>query len=372
MLQVGRAQGDPATQMWAYLWRIDTHLEIGDLPAVVADLRPLQAFVERVRGPIARWHLVKTRATLAQAQGRFADALRLADEATEALAATGHPSAMPTWFSLRALVGRHVGYQAVGVRADFRDIGADRLSIFDAVGLAGVYAELGQRDEAVRRYRLAGPIGRWPVAPFFEIVAYGLAITAAIALDERDDLAVLHRKLTPYRGRHVVVTAGSATYGGPVELALGMAASCLGRHDEAVADLESAAAICDGNGAAGFAAEARYQLAAALVARGGSGDRPRARHLLARAREECTALGADRITGLIDRLTAALDERPASPLTRREAEVAGLVARGMTNRQIAAELVLSERTVETHVQNTLNKLGFGNRSQIAVWVASRG
>ncbi len=201
---------------------------------------------------------------------------------------------------------------------------------------------------------------------------YSLAISAAIALDERDDLVVMHEHMSTHRGRHVVVTAGSATYGGPVELALGMAESHLGRHDEAVADLEAAAGICDGNGAAGFAAEARYHLAAALVARRDSGDLPRARQLLARTRRESVALGMDRITGLIDTLLASLDaELTDSPLTQREAEIATMVARGMTNREIAAELVLSERTVETHVQHVLTKLGFGNRSQIAAWVASR-
>lgn len=44
------------------------------------------------------------------------------------------------------------------------------------------------------------------------------------------------------------------------------------------------------------------------------------------------------------------------------------MARGLTNRQIAAELYMSERTAQNHVQHVLTKLGFTNRSQIAVWV----
>ncbi|QWF77913.1 hypothetical protein HUW46_01306 [Amycolatopsis sp. CA-230715] len=58
-------------------------------------------------------------------------------------------------------------------------------------------------------------------------------------------------------------------------------------------------------------------------------------------------------------------------LTAREAEVAALVAEGLTNRDIAAKLVISRRTVDTHVGHILGKLELGNRAQIASWVAGR-
>jgi non-specific serine/threonine protein kinase len=68
------------------------------------------------------------------------------------------------------------------------------------------------------------------------------------------------------------------------------------------------------------------------------------------------------------------DRAPArrpSPLTRREAEVAGLVAQGLSHRENATRLVLSQRTVETHVEHALVKLGFSSRPQLAAWVASQ-
>jgi predicted ATPase/DNA-binding CsgD family transcriptional regulator len=55
-------------------------------------------------------------------------------------------------------------------------------------------------------------------------------------------------------------------------------------------------------------------------------------------------------------------------LTRREHKIAELLAEGMSNREIAAKLVISRRTVESHVQNILTKLGFHSRSQIASWI----
>jgi non-specific serine/threonine protein kinase len=59
-------------------------------------------------------------------------------------------------------------------------------------------------------------------------------------------------------------------------------------------------------------------------------------------------------------------------LTLREREVAALIARGLTNRDIASQLVVTARTAETHVQNILNKLGFTSRTQIAAWAVECG
>jgi len=60
---------------------------------------------------------------------------------------------------------------------------------------------------------------------------------------------------------------------------------------------------------------------------------------------------------------------PEAELTCRQLEIARLVADDLTNRQIAAQLFLSERTVETHITNILNKLGLSSRIQIGRWVA---
>jgi DNA-binding NarL/FixJ family response regulator len=57
-------------------------------------------------------------------------------------------------------------------------------------------------------------------------------------------------------------------------------------------------------------------------------------------------------------------------LGKREADVARLVAEGLSNKQIGARLLVSERTVDTHVRNILNKLGFNSRAQIAAWIAA--
>ena len=66
-------------------------------------------------------------------------------------------------------------------------------------------------------------------------------------------------------------------------------------------------------------------------------------------------------------LPSRASSEPARLLTRREREVAALIARGQSNRAIGAELVISERTVEKHVANILARLELRSRAQLAVW-----
>ncbi len=86
-------------------------------------------------------------------------------------------------------------------------------------------------------------------------------------------------------------------------------------------------------------------------------------------------------SGLDEVVRYALREGPATRgagkaaepdgLTRRQREIAALVARGMSNKEIAAALVLSGRTVEGHVENILVKLGLTSRTQVASWLAGQ-
>ena len=96
------------------------------------------------------------------------------------------------------------------------------------------------------------------------------------------------------------------------------------------------------------------------------------------------AFSATRGFGVEEAIRYALAETPGAPraapqvresspggLTRREREIAGLVAEGLSNKQIAARLVIAPRTAETHVENILTKLGFTSRAQIAAWLTEQ-
>ena len=79
------------------------------------------------------------------------------------------------------------------------------------------------------------------------------------------------------------------------------------------------------------------------------------------------AAAADRVT---ESLGAARPTAPWHPLSEREFEVARLVAAGLTNRQIADQLVLSPKTISAHITHILTKLGAARRAEIGAWCAT--
>jgi predicted ATPase/DNA-binding CsgD family transcriptional regulator len=90
-----------------------------------------------------------------------------------------------------------------------------------------------------------------------------------------------------------------------------------------------------------------------------------------RERRAGAAVPAPAAVALAARVAASADEAaPDVTLTSRQTEVAALVAAGRTNRQIARELGISEKTAELHVRNTMERLGVHNRAGVAAWVGA--
>jgi DNA-binding NarL/FixJ family response regulator len=112
--------------------------------------------------------------------------------------------------------------------------------------------------------------------------------------------------------------------------------------------------------------EAPYEAARARVLLGlacrSSGDEGSAQMELDAARSVFRDLGAGHDLALVEALSPRAAHRAAGGLTAREVEVLTLVATGMTNRAIATELSIREKTVAAHLSNIFTKLGLSSRS----------
>jgi DNA-binding CsgD family transcriptional regulator len=99
------------------------------------------------------------------------------------------------------------------------------------------------------------------------------------------------------------------------------------------------------------------------------------RHVLSAALRTLAAWLYEQSLQLAGELVIGANHHPpvtAWPLSRRECEVAVLITRGISNREIAEELVITLSTTERHVANILNKLGMRSRAQVAVWAIEHG
>ena len=380
LLEAADAAGSAWLEMWGRLWRIDTLFEAGQLRSVRAELADLESCVARVPGPLGRWHFLETSATLALATGRFTEATRLAADAFKAFSDTGHPMAFGGCAVILGQAGLHIGFGRSGfvelfdqipahLRPDAVDTTRGIATVFPALSFALIRLHQGDRAAAEAAYAQAGPVRSWTPVPAMSLAAWAHGLPVAIGLSRTQDIEFLAARFEPFRGQHVANGAGPGVYMGPVELPLGQAAAALGRLDPAVEDLRTAASICDANGARGYAVQARVELAAALTRRQAPGDRDEALAALDAAAAEAEQLGMVPFTEWIEQLRVRQPAAAAggSPLSPRELEVARLVGRGLTNKQIGQNLYVSERTAENHVQHILTKLGLRNRSQIAAW-----
>ena len=373
MWALGTRIGSATACLAASEWRFDAACERGDLSRAARDVEVIAHWASRVGGPMSRWRLLRCRAMLAQARGRHADAYRYGAEALATMEPTGFPAAFMLWSGFLSVACHHTGQtpESLGVSgvtdADAAQQDWPIPGVIQTLSPAAQLAEVGRLREASLVYRRLGPATDWQESPHAQLFTWALGIETAIALGAHEDVVTLRGKLGAHRGHHIVNGRYAMAYLGPAELWLGTGAAYLGLVDEAVADLEHAAKLCAANGAEGFHAEAEYQLASALVRRSAPGDVQRARSLLVESLRRMDALGMPPLRAAAAALLSRIDSDTSVVLTPREVEVADLVAQGMTNREIATRLYLSERTAQNHVQHILDKLNLANRSQIAVW-----
>lgn len=357
MVALGRRGGDLDAQVWGHLWRFDAHVQAGATEAAIAELSALEPVVARLRSPTARWQLVRSSAVLKIAGGQFATARALAAEA-RALAPRSELGAghwLPQALVLARLTGTDIDPEPLFPAANNATIRAFRF-----VNLAPWHLALGDRAAAADLYEQL-PGWETPL-PNLGLLLHAVRGEVAAALGDVDGARAAHTALLHHPDLHATTGAGLHVTLGSARRFLGVTAAAIGSAD-AVSHLEAAVVANERSGYPPFAAQARFDLATVLA---GAGDRDAALAAAEQAARTANRLGMAPLGSATKRL---LDELRANTraLTPRQREVAELVARGRTNREIAAELHIAQRTAENHVKDIMTALDLRNRSQIAVW-----
>jgi len=373
MLTLAAERADLWAGLWGRLWRIEASCQLGTIDAAESDLGELADITRQLSQPVAGWHLARTRCALAMARGRFAAAERYFDDAVK-LAAQGLDSR--AW-QMRAIAGaklasltgdpRHEHWFAtLEQQADPSIAATGRWAI-----LVAHYAGRGDLDRARALYHKLPPWQAWQPPPFVALVLLNLRARAAALLGDADGAAIAYARLRPWARYFVVGGTGVVAIDGSAEQTLGCLAACLGKPDTAVRHLRAAIAANQHAGLPPSELQSRYELAKVLARRSRREDRSEALVLAGDAARGAARLGMAPLRADAEHLSKMMRNGDSGPtgLTRREREIAELVGRGLTNRQIADVLHVAERTAENHVQHILTKLGFHNRSQIAAWAA---
>jgi ATP/maltotriose-dependent transcriptional regulator MalT len=243
---------------------------------------------------------------------------------------------------------------------------ANRAGFDPQPGLALLRLAQGQSDTAASATRRIVGATRDPLSRIRYLPAHVEIMLAVGDLDEARD-ATRELEATAARIGTDVLTALSARARASLALAEGDAQS-------AIEPLRSAFAVWQQIGAPFIAARLRVLLARSCAA---LGDREAARLELECAREVFQRLGARPDTAVVDTLASTLGAATAprvakGALTARELEVLRLVACGKTNKAIARELTLSEKTVDRHVSNIFVKAGVATRAAATAFAYEHG
>lgn len=372
-LRLADETGRSSIAQWGHAWRIDALIQLGQIDQAEVAVAVQASHADQLREPLARWRTLQIRSWLALLRGRFDEAGELAEGARE-LGRKGHHA--PAEFThLTHVLGKatYIG----GMEAAYQEMGRFMGMLAgpgpDAAAFAaGPLALMGRLDDARLALRQVAAAGLDTIGPPMAWLPGMALLTEAItAVDERDMAESVYVRLLPYA--RLNIAAGGAGLYGSVSRYLGMLAGTLERWDEAGEHYDRGLDFERRMGAPPLVVRSQIAFAEMLLRRGRDSDLRQARQLLDAAVATSKALGMKPWLARATRLAADLQARGVTdhPLTAREMEVAALVAEGLSNRAIAARLHLSERTVESHVKNACDKLGFNSRSQVAAWVAGR-
>ena len=360
---IGEELGDIDLRAEAESWRLPSLVAMGNIAAARDELGAFWQLAQASAQPFMLHVAEHYGSAIALADGRLDDAEEMAGRSREAgLLLTGR-DASGTYgiqiFSLRREQGRLAELAPVVriLAGSSRDHGPWR------PGLVSVLAELGMEVEARRELARIVSEGLDQFRESLWLAALTYITDACTALGDEDAATLVYPELAPLTGTNVMIGHLVAHYGS-ADRYLGMLAATLGDWEGAWDHFEKAIDLNREMGAMTWLAHTEYQYARALLA---SGQRDGAVAAMLRDAHALAArIGLKALLSRIDSLgTAPAQSGLPDGLSPREAEILRLVARGLSNREIGAQLYISEHTAANHIRSILRKTGCTNRTEAA-------
>jgi DNA-binding CsgD family transcriptional regulator len=376
-IREGTAAGRPLSVALGHSWRCDAAHSLGNLEAGLAEIEAVGRLARSTRLPLIRWRHLRMQAAREGMEGRFDEGLAHSQQAFELMAASGDMSTAGLSGAYLQFVAMITGRPELIASRDFDALfaAAAPIPIMTAAG-AVIRLIRGETDEAAALYAAVRPLLFDPPRDTRWIGTVTYLLELAEAFDDAEAARLVLDQLEPFAGLPGALGVCTVIFRGALARDLGRMAATTGDLPRAETLLREAVEMNVRMGARPFVVASRLELASVLERAGGADDE--ILELARRAANEGRRLSMPGRVRIADELSARR-ERAArlavartDPLTAREHEIAALVAQALTNREIARALVLSERTVESHVRSILAKLGFTGRTEIATWAFSSG
>ena len=365
-VDLGASASTTMGELWGHLWQADLAFQLGDVGGVQQAIAHIEHVANRRTSPVARWHVLRLRAALAVLGGRFDEGRELARETRLVADRIGDLSMVGMHHAFHVQLGLVRGDPADFLPGALEMVQSAPVPLVRATAVL-IFAARGELDRARSEFATLRDVpARMPLGPrwFGTVGQIGFgAVLVGDPLVARE----CYELLLPCARWCAGDGGGSPFAAGSNEHRLGLLAQAFGELGLAAEHLTRGVAVDDRIGARPYAALGRLALAECLE----GGDPGRALGLAQAAADEFDVLDMPGPLAKAIRLRDRLDGRRAlqtGGLTERELEVARLVGDLLTNQQIADQLFLSVRTVESHVRSALTKLGLTRRSEIARWI----
>lgn len=361
---LGEELGNTEIRAEAMAWRAPTFVALCDLESARREVGALRETAEQTAQPFMLHVAEHYGSALALCDGRLEEAERLALRSHD-------------WS--RLLTGRDAsgvyGIQMFSVRREQGRL-AELAPVIRILagegerdgpwrpGLVALLAELGMEAEARRELERLAAEGLDAYRESLWITSLTYLADACTALRDGTMAALVYPELEPLSGANVMIGHLVSCYGA-ADRYLGMLAATLGESERAVEHFERALKLNRRMGASTWLAHTAYEYGRFLLARG-RGDRERAEALLREGASLAGHIGMPALLGRIQALGAGTQRAvPPDGLSPREVQILGLVAQGLSNREIGRTLTISEHTAANHIRSILRKTGCANRTEAA-------